>query len=186
MVDRWKQKTITNPLSVDLYAQEELRKQRAAERERLKKIDDNKISLVASMTGKDDADVVTPRHTMPLDRQTKLNLAIRSLTLDETVIKREKSVLNDQLHEQLLTIINRFPPLETVNHSLFPQSESISSMRESLKSSLHKSKQEASVWTAGSSHRAQRSYISPAKQAQMLQDDVSLQFRVSPLPLDRA
>jgi hypothetical protein len=195
MVERWREKTTSNPLAVDLYAQEELRRQRAKERERLRKIDQQKLTLVTSMTGKDLDDVVTPERMKSLDPGTKLALSFRSMYLDEKVIQRERSVLCEQLQEQLVTIIDRFPPLDHVNQSRFPGSQPMSELRGSLTNSIKaerefNSKKSPVLEQSASNILAQQSssidmsaleYVSPTKQVQTIEDDISLQFKLSPL-----
>lgn len=195
MVERWREKTVNNPLAVDLYTQEELRKMRAAERERSRKIDNRKLSLVTSMTGKDLEDVVTPERVKSLDPGIKLALSFRSMYLDEKVIKRESSVLNEQLQEQLVNIIDRFPSLDHVSQSRFPGSQSMNELRSVLTNSIKAEKQfnqkkNPVLELTASNILAQQSssidmsaleYISPTKQAQTLQDDISMQFKLSPL-----
>jgi len=195
MIERWKVKTSSNPLTVDLYTQEELRRERALERERLRNIDNMKMSIVSNMIGKDTDDVVTPRKLKSLDSQVKLSLALRTMKLDEQVIGQETIILNEQLNQQLITIIDRFPPLEMVNQNRFPNTESMSTLRNSLKTSIAQAnklktttsaslmsplkRSGSNVFTVDTNHTQSSydPYVSPTKQAQTIEEDISMQFK---------
>lgn len=116
MAERWVKKTSSSPYGIDRWQEEERRQNRLAERQLNRKINEDKIRAVASMTGR--ADNVFGKAAMnSVSRvQTKLALSYKQSLLDEEIISKEQKVLDQMVLDQLSLLVDRFPSV--VNEDL--------------------------------------------------------------------
>jgi hypothetical protein len=166
MVGRWKEKMDNSPYAFNQYIHEENRRERLEENQYRKQINDERINLVLSMSGKAALGVLQPREVKKLDHQTQLAIQFRQSLLDDQKIKEEKQILDHFFIEEIGNIQRKFPALRDVSDALFRSdieadlnvqaSESkLSSLFDRL--SLSNSRQQQSSELLSRSHKSPRS-----------------------------
>ena len=111
MMDRWLQKTSSSPYGVDRWKEEENRQTVLKERELRRKINEDKIRTVASMTGHADNIFGKVALKNVHNPQTKLALNFKQSLMDEKIISKEQRVLDQMVLDQLSLLVDRFPSI---------------------------------------------------------------------------
>lgn len=196
MIDRWKKKTENSPFQVDQFETYSIRREKESEKSRLQLKYLKRSQYIDSMLGRDTKDLVTPQLSNVLTGQEKLALGLRKANLDEKVIKKESSVLDKMLDEELDHMIQKFPNLNPEfsivdefkvsrastslgsNTSQTLTDKTLSRDRHKISNRGDKSKGSFSTTSSFS-----RDYLPPNRVMNEISDDMSAQLSVSNLDL---